>query len=147
MPLATRMGCIIICCPYFWILPPTYKSLPNCYGCAQSQSGRVLKVNFPFIKPFTFQSTVFYPNANPASSSSDSLSYSSATLWIKTTGAIDGRKSNNVRFFFLIPSVNRALKKNYGVKRMLREQFTLTALTTIYVIVYLHFYASEVKIP
>ena len=55
----------------------------------------------PFPFTFAFQSTVFFPNANPASSSSDSLSYSSATLWIKTTGATDCRKSNNVRFFFI----------------------------------------------
>ena len=72
----------------------------------------VFKVNLP-IFPFTFafQSTVFFPNANPASSSSDSLSYSSAALWIKTTGATDGRKSHNAHFFFFIPSVNCTLKK------------------------------------
>ena len=49
---------------------------------------------------FAFQSTMFFPKANPASSSFDSLSYSSAALWIKTTGATDGRKSYDARFFF-----------------------------------------------
>ena len=79
-------------------------------------SGSVLKMNLPFISPspfpltFAFQSTVFFPKANPASCSSDSLSYSSAALWIKATGATDGCKSNNALSFFFF-SINRALKK------------------------------------
>ena len=66
----------------------------------------VLKVNVPFISPFSvyfhFRFSVHrvFPERQPASSSSDSLSYSSAALWIKTTGATDGRKSYNARFFF-----------------------------------------------
>ena len=79
-----------------------------------------MKVNLPFISPFSisfhfcFHFSLFapFPSANPASCSSDSLSYSSATFWIKTTGATDGRISNNARYFFYkIPSVNHALKK------------------------------------
>ena len=61
---------------------------------------------------------MFFPNPNPASSS-DSLSYSSATLWIKTTDVVDGHKSYNVRFF-LKYGVLITRKKNNGVKRMLR---------------------------
>ena len=64
-------------------------------------------VLFPFTFTFAFQSTVFFPNTNPASSSSDSLSYSSAALWIKTTGASDGRKSNNALSFFFFCNAER----------------------------------------
>ena len=64
----------------------------------------------PFSISSLFSPPCFSRTANPAASSSDSLS---ATLWIKTTGATDGRKSFNARFVFcfFIPSVNRALKK------------------------------------
>ena len=68
-------------------------------------SGSVLKVNLPFISPFSisfnFRFSVHRVFPEPASSSSDSLSYSSATLWIKTTGATDSRKSYNAHFFFV----------------------------------------------
>ena len=54
-----------------------------------------------FLSLSLFSSPCFSWTANPASSSSsDSLNYSSATLWIKTTGAIDSRKSYNACFFF-----------------------------------------------
>ena len=77
-----------------------------------------------FLSLSLFQSAMFFPNANPASSSSDSLSYFCTTLWIKTTGAINGCKSNNAHFF-LILSINRMLKK-YGIKRhCTKKQFQL----------------------
>ena len=52
-----------------------------------------------FLSLSLFSPPCFSQTANPASSSV-SLSYSSATLWIKTTGAIGGRKTNSARFFF-----------------------------------------------
>ena len=52
-----------------------------------------------FLSITLFSPPCFSRTANPASSSSDSLSYSFATLWIKTTGPTNGRKSYNARFF------------------------------------------------
>ena len=69
-----------------------------------------LKVNLLFISPFyiyfhfRFSVHRVFPERQPASSSS-----SSDSLWIKTTGATDGHKSNNMCFFFLF--LYRALKE------------------------------------
>ena len=83
-------------------------------------------INYSFLH---FLSRCFSPNANPASTFSDSLSYSSAALWIKTSGDSDGHKSNNVHSF---------VKKIYAVKRMSREReinaLTLTALINVIII-------------
>ena len=77
-----------------------------------------VRKSFIYFLSLSLFSPPCFSHANPASSSSSySLSYSSATLLIKTTDAIDICKSNIAGFyFFLIPSVNRVLKKLTALK-------------------------------
>ena len=76
------------------------------WQCFESKFAVQVLSPFPFT--FAFQSTVFFLNANPASSSSVSLSYSSASLWFMAVDGICSLDPNNACFSFFF-FLNRAL--------------------------------------